>query len=217
MVGCSRKNSQDGHSCPSCCPKSVADWYALSPRNGQRTNSHSCGTGKSARPTLMGLPSHIPPILSTSRMPLCLRHLPGREPVLFRLDVSATMPRQLSGGLPIVAKQGRRWAILLTGVLLGSAGMWCVATYHLVQTADGTLCIPRVQAGLSHIYVDVRTWTAAEWREHPQLAQALMRAGRQDVLPAAPLPRSGPWWGRPPLTPGRPVRPLAQQPERVNR
>ena len=116
-----------------------------------------------------------------------------------------------------MAKQGRRWAILFTGIVLGSLGTWLLASYHIIRTAAERVWIPRTTAGFTDTYVDVRGWTIDEWRRHPALLHSVVRAGRRDLLPTPPASPPLNWWGSPiPRPKAPPQRKIVSSSDRVS-
>lgn len=90
---------------------------------------------------------------------------------------------------------GRRWAILLTGIALGAAGMAVLGSYHCVQTTNGRVWIPRTSTGWSNVYVDVSRWTSDDWRKNPGLMQAVVRSEHRALLPPdLQVPRARNLW-----------------------
>jgi hypothetical protein len=76
----------------------------------------------------------------------------------------------------------RRFSVLLLGIMLGGGLVYTAFHYHVVRTADEWLLVPKRQAAFSDAYADVRQWSLNEWRRHPDLVQALLAKGRQDVM-----------------------------------
>lgn len=70
----------------------------------------------------------------------------------------------------------------VVGMAFGAAGMWGGFTYHLVRTDDGVLMIPRVAPMLLDAYVDVRQFAADDWKQHPRVTYALIKAGYRSVI-----------------------------------
>ena len=71
----------------------------------------------------------------------------------------------------------------LTGIIAGVATTWVALQFHVVRSEGGFFLIPReTQAQLSHAWADVRTWTPADWAEHPELVQALHKNGSTDII-----------------------------------
>ena len=65
---------------------------------------------------------------------------------------------------------------------LGGGLVYFAFTYHIVWASEGLLLIPKQQASLADVYVDVRGWAAGEWSEHTLLARSLAKHGRSDLV-----------------------------------
>ncbi len=72
--------------------------------------------------------------------------------------------------------------------------MATLGSYHLVRTSSGVVWVSRVAIGWNDLFVDVREWRAEDWRQHPQLSQAVLRSGRRDLLPQGPRLHPGHQW-----------------------
>ena len=81
----------------------------------------------------------------------------------------------------------RKLLAALFCMMVGGGLVYFAFQYHLVRAADDYALFPKVSAGLTDTYADVRSWDAAEWRRHPALVRALVKQGRSDlvVAPAA--------------------------------
>ncbi|QDT95722.1 hypothetical protein [Gimesia aquarii] len=76
----------------------------------------------------------------------------------------------------------RRIIASLLFMLIGAGGMYAAFEYHLIQSKEGWLVVPKSQAGLRDAYVDIREWRAANWKEHPRLAQSLIDDGKGNLI-----------------------------------
>lgn len=71
----------------------------------------------------------------------------------------------------------------VSGLLFGGLLTYIAFQSHVVRTVDGVAFVPKQPAiPLSDTYADVRSWTAADWQQHPRLYEAMKQADR---LPAA--------------------------------
>jgi len=66
---------------------------------------------------------------------------------------------------------------------LGMAAMWVAMHFHFVETDSDWLLVRKQEVRFADCYVDVAKWEAAEWGEHPQLKESLVKAGRSDLIP----------------------------------
>lgn len=78
----------------------------------------------------------------------------------------------------------RKLLAALVCMMLGGGLVYAAFQYHLVRTADEYVLVPKVSAGLTDTYVDVRSWSALEWQRHPGLVRALLKQGRGDLVVA---------------------------------
>jgi len=77
----------------------------------------------------------------------------------------------------------------LFGALLGGGATYCAHHYHVVQTADEFLLVPRSdQIALRSSYVDVRGWDLTRWNDYPDVSVALLKQGREDLILRSMLP-----------------------------
>jgi hypothetical protein len=71
----------------------------------------------------------------------------------------------------------------VAGLLAGSVSMLLAMQFHLIRTAEGFTVVPRAeQPPLRSTYVDVRRWNAGMWKNYPEVSEALIKAGREDVM-----------------------------------
>lgn len=68
---------------------------------------------------------------------------------------------------------------MLLGALL-TAGAFGL---HVVRGPAGHFTIWKTRPSLKDVYVDVRGWKREKWKKHPDLVQALIESGHEDVLP----------------------------------
>lgn len=71
----------------------------------------------------------------------------------------------------------------LCGLIAGSVGGLFVSNFHVVNTKEGVVVVPRTQRPpLRSAYVDIRSWSAAMWTNHPEVTQALVADGRSSLI-----------------------------------
>jgi hypothetical protein len=75
-----------------------------------------------------------------------------------------------------------RFSCLVVGVILGAGLVYGALTYHVLRTESGFEFIPKAQAGFQETYLDVRQFGVSNWTEHQQVAQAVIKAGKEDLL-----------------------------------
>jgi hypothetical protein len=73
----------------------------------------------------------------------------------------------------------------IVGAAVGAVALYGALTHHLVRTADGWEVVPKTSATLEDSYVDVRRFGLPEWAEHRELAAAIMKAQKEQILSEA--------------------------------
>lgn len=76
---------------------------------------------------------------------------------------------------------GKLYSFLL-GVVIGFALYHAAINYHYLYAADGLHMLPKTPPRLEEIYVDVRNFTPQDWLAHPELATAVEKAGKQEMI-----------------------------------
>ena len=77
----------------------------------------------------------------------------------------------------------RRLIAALIFMMIGAGGMYAAFEYHVVQSKEGWLFVPKTQAGLEDTFADIREWKATTWKDHPRLAQDGPSPGGAHVRP----------------------------------
>ncbi|WP_235934727.1 hypothetical protein [Candidatus Laterigemmans baculatus] len=75
-----------------------------------------------------------------------------------------------------------RLTSFLLGMVTGAVLLTGAMNYHLVHSDEGILMIPKLTKGLDDPYVDIRSFTLADWQEHRALAAALVQAQKSELL-----------------------------------
>lgn len=75
-----------------------------------------------------------------------------------------------------------RLGTFLFGIAVGASLMFVSLTYHVVRTAKGYELVPKLTAGFSETYIDVRSFGASDWANHKSLVAAIVRADKQTIL-----------------------------------
>ena len=74
----------------------------------------------------------------------------------------------------------------LFGLLAGGLLMYFALQFHLVKSTEGLFLVPRSpRATLNLAWADTRLWSADDWLQHPELAQALRKHGAADLIGGA--------------------------------
>ena len=70
----------------------------------------------------------------------------------------------------------------VTGLACGAGVMYAAMMFHLVRSNDGFHVIPKVAGQLKDTYVDIREFGFGDWKDHPELSAALVKADRADLM-----------------------------------
>jgi len=82
-------------------------------------------------------------------------------------------------------KKNARITLPVAGVCAGLALLslpWC-ATHHVVRTNRGAVVVSKRFVSIAGTFVDMRKWQWEDVDRHPDIRDALVQAGYQDVLP----------------------------------
>ncbi|MBA3482118.1 MAG: hypothetical protein H0T51_09925 [Pirellulales bacterium] len=79
----------------------------------------------------------------------------------------------------------RRLSTFFFGMVAGGLLIYAALNYHLIQAKDGLHLIPKVDATLACTYADIRNFGPSDWAQHPEIAMALFKADRSDLLESA--------------------------------
>ena len=72
---------------------------------------------------------------------------------------------------------------LLAGLVLGSGGMYFAHQYHVLNSSDGVIVVPRAETtSIADVYADIRGWSPEKWADSPQISAALLKDGRTDLM-----------------------------------
>lgn len=75
----------------------------------------------------------------------------------------------------------RVWSFLL-GAVCGAVLLHVAMNYHVIRSGEGFHVVAKTPARLSESFVDIRSFSMADWTGHPQLASALVQANKQHLL-----------------------------------
>jgi hypothetical protein len=78
----------------------------------------------------------------------------------------------------------RKLLLFFMGMIVGAGLVSFAFKYHVMYSKDGLVVIPKSQASLSDLYVDVRNWKPADWQAHPDFVHSLVAHGRSDLIAA---------------------------------
>ncbi|MEX2309007.1 MAG: hypothetical protein WD738_15510 [Pirellulales bacterium] len=75
-----------------------------------------------------------------------------------------------------------RLSSFLLGIATGAALLHAVMSYHVMRASDGFHLVAKQPARMSEAFVDIRSFSMADWASRPQLAADLVRANKQYLL-----------------------------------
>ncbi len=76
----------------------------------------------------------------------------------------------------------RRLMTFLMGMVVGGLLLWGALQYHVLHTKSGLRLIPKVNANLAKTYVDIRSFTVADWARNTDLVLALTNANQKELM-----------------------------------
>jgi hypothetical protein len=79
-----------------------------------------------------------------------------------------------------------RLTFMFFGLVVGAVGIFMALNYHLLKTSTGLELCPKRSASLSETYVDIRTFTAADWATHVTLSADIVAAEKQHLMGESP-------------------------------
>lgn len=75
-----------------------------------------------------------------------------------------------------------RLGTFVAGFLLGGGTVFFTLHYHIVRANDGIHMVPKFSSTFAESYVDIRAFGYQEWTDHHELAVAITKAGKTDLL-----------------------------------
>lgn len=66
---------------------------------------------------------------------------------------------------------------------LGMVAMWLAMNFHIVRDDSYWTVISKQDVRFADVYVNIEDWDETEWDRHPQLREALIKAGESHLLP----------------------------------
>jgi hypothetical protein len=79
----------------------------------------------------------------------------------------------------------RRVSTFIFGMVAGALLLYLALNYHLINARDGLHLVPKVDSTLAGTYADIRNFGPRDWAEHADIAAALLKAERTDLLESA--------------------------------
>ncbi len=75
-----------------------------------------------------------------------------------------------------------RFSSFFLGMIVGAALLGAAMSYHFVRTEKGLIMVPKISKSLADPFVDVRTFTLADWQQHRALAAALVQSDKSELF-----------------------------------
>jgi len=76
----------------------------------------------------------------------------------------------------------RTVSTFILGMVVGMFLYHGATNYHVIRANDGFHFVRKLEARLPEAYVDVRSFGANDWMDHPQLAAAVARSNEKHLL-----------------------------------
>jgi hypothetical protein len=76
----------------------------------------------------------------------------------------------------------RRLSTFIFGMVVGGLLIYLALNYHLIHAKDGIHLVPKTSATLAATYVDVRNFGPADWANHQDVALAIYKADRGELM-----------------------------------
>ena len=70
----------------------------------------------------------------------------------------------------------------ILGAVVGGLAVYGSLLYHVLRAESGFHFIAKTSVSFGDIYVDVREFNTQDWLDHPDLATAVMRSGKHDLI-----------------------------------
>lgn len=67
-------------------------------------------------------------------------------------------------------------------MVVGAIAVFGSMNFYVVRTGEGVEFVRKVVPHANFPYVDVRSFTVSDWQKHTELAAALTKAGKMNVL-----------------------------------
>ncbi len=79
----------------------------------------------------------------------------------------------------------KRLMTFLCGMIVGAVLLFGALQYHVIRANDGLHLVPKLNAKLAATYVDIRSFTLADWAQNPDLAAALINDDQHELVEEA--------------------------------
>ncbi len=76
----------------------------------------------------------------------------------------------------------RRLMTFFLGMVTGGVLLYGAQNYHVIRAQDGVHFVEKIDSKLAATYVDIRGFTFADWSQHTEIAAALVRAEKSELM-----------------------------------
>jgi hypothetical protein len=77
----------------------------------------------------------------------------------------------------------QKYKHFLVGAAVGAVATGVALRYHVIRYQDGVMLVPRTsQPPLMSAYADIRSWGTVQWKEYPDVAEALVKDGHSKLI-----------------------------------
>lgn len=76
----------------------------------------------------------------------------------------------------------RTLSTFLFGMVVGMFLYHGGTHYHVIRANDGLTYVPKLEARLPEVYVDIRNFGPDDWANHPRLLAAIGKSNKQYLL-----------------------------------
>ncbi len=76
----------------------------------------------------------------------------------------------------------RRLMTFFLGMVTGGALLYGALNFHVIRANDGVHFVRKIEPKIAATYVDIRNFTFADWKQHTEIAAALVRTEKSDLM-----------------------------------
>jgi hypothetical protein len=81
--------------------------------------------------------------------------------------------------------QMRRLMTFFLGMVTGGVLIYAALNFHLIRAQDGLHFVRKMEPQIAATYVDIRGFTFVDWKTHTDVAAALVRAEKTELMQSA--------------------------------
>lgn len=75
-----------------------------------------------------------------------------------------------------------RTSSFFLGMICGAGAILVAMNFYIVRSKENFHFVPKVAAKLENPYYDIRSFSIADWQNHPSLAAAIVTSKNQNLL-----------------------------------